>query len=171
MLNCLYTAAQIRQRVSELGNVITQEMKDQDLLVVAVMNGGMFFAADLVRAMNMPVKLDSISVHSYCHHESTGELSFRGKLKLNPAGRHVMIVDDILDTGFTMCRLKKYFKEQGADSVHICCLIDKDLPMENKLCHADWFAFRSPNAYLVGYGLDSDELYRNLPDIYELNND
>ena len=129
------------------------------------MNGGFFFAADLLRHVDLPVRVDSLPAGSYVHHASTGQLTMRDRLKLDPKDRHILLIDDILDTGFTLAELQKKLLADGAASCRTCVLIDKLLPPEQKKAKADWFGFRSPPQYLVGCGMDSDEQYRNLPDI------
>jgi len=89
----------------------------------------------------------------------------RGSLKLEVKGRHVLLIDDILDTGFTLAELQKKILADGAASCRTCVLFDKAIPPEQKKATPDWFGFRAPPQYLVGCGMDSDELYRNLPDI------
>ena len=89
----------------------------------------------------------------------------RGGLKLDVKGRHILLIDDVLDTGFTLAELQKKILAAGAASCRTCVLVDKDIPPEKKKAKADWFGFRAPAQYIVGYGMDSDEHYRNLPDI------
>ena len=167
----LYPAAELERRVAELAAEISRVYADTGFVAVVVMNGGLFFASDLLRLITVPVLLDSIAAGSYLHHESTGCLNVRGGLKLNPKGRHILLIDDILDTGLTLFELRAKFLADGAASCRICVLIDKDIPAERKKIRADWFGFKSPAEYLVGFGMDSDELYRNLPDICILRED
>ncbi len=164
-LSPLYDAEAIRRRVAELAADITRTYAGQELTAVIVMNGGLFFAADLLRGIKLPVRIDSLPAGSYAHHLSTGELKMRGKLKNDVQGRHVLLIDDILDTGFTLAEVRKHVMADGAASCRTCVLIDKDIPPERKKAKADWYGFRAPAEFLVGYGMDSDELYRNLPDI------
>ena len=164
-LTPLYDAEAIRRRVYELAADISRTYAGQELTAIIVMNGGLFFAADLLRGVRMPVRIDSLPAGSYNHHLSTGELKMRGRLKLAVEGRHVLLIDDILDTGFTLAAIRKKVLEDNAASCRTCVLIDKELPPERKKAKADWYGFRAPEKFLVGYGMDSDELYRNLPDI------
>jgi len=161
----LYDEATLHHRVDELAADISRKYAGLELTAVVVMNGGLFFAADLLRRIEVPVCVDSLAAGSYLHHASTGQLAMRSKLKLHLTGRHVLLIDDILDTGFTLAELQKKILADGAASCRTCVLIDKDIPPEQKKAKADWFGFRAPAEYLVGYGMDSDELYRNLPDI------
>ena len=165
ILTTLYDAQTIRRRVEELAADISRAYAGQELTAVIIMNGGFFFAADLLRHVNLPVRIDALPAGSYLHHASTGQLTMRGSLKLEVKGRHILLIDDILDTGFTLAELQKMILADGAASCRTCVLIDKELPPERKKAKADWYGFRAPAEYLVGYGMDSDELYRNLPDI------
>ena len=164
-LTPLYDAETIRRRVSELAADISRTYAGQELTAIIVMNGGLFFAANLLRGIGIPVRIDSLPAGSYTHHLSTGELKMRGRLKLAVEGRHVLLIDDILDTGFTLAELQRIILDAGAASCRTCVLIDKDIPPEKKHAKADWFGFRAPAEFLVGYGMDSDEHFRNLPDI------
>lgn len=164
-LTPLYDAQTICRRVDELAAEISRAYAGQELTAIIIMNGGFFFAADLLRHIDLPVRVDSLAAGSYLHHASTGKLTMRGSLKLEVKGRHVLLIDDILDTGFTLAELQKKILASGAASCRTCVLIDKAIPPERKMAKADWFGFRAPAEYLVGCGMDSDELYRNLPDI------
>ncbi|MBR5680029.1 MAG: hypoxanthine phosphoribosyltransferase [Clostridia bacterium] len=161
----LYPEAELKRRVAELAAEISRVYADTGFVAIVVMNGGLFFASDLLRHVTVPVLVDSIAAGSYLHHASTGQLNVRGGQKLDPKGRHILLIDDILDTGLTLAKLREKFLEDGAASCRICVLIDKDLPPECKKIRADWYGFKSPAEYLVGFGMDSDELYRNLPNL------
>lgn len=161
----LYDAQTICRRVDELAAEISGAYAGLELTAVIIMNGGVFFAADLLRRITVPVRMDSLAAGSYLHHKSTGELTMRGRLKLRLKDRHVLLIDDILDTGFTLAEVQKKILSEGALTCRTCVLIDKLLPPERKKAKPDWYGFRSPPEFLVGYGMDSDERFRNLPDI------
>lgn len=164
MFETLFSETEIRERIRILASELTLFYKGKDLTAVVLMNGGMFFAADLLRRIDLPLHIDSLAVSSYANDRSTGELVIRSELKKIPSGRHVLLLDDILDTGLTLRKTVEYLKKQEALSVKTCVLLDKILPDgEAKHASADWYGFRVPNHYVVGYGLDSDEFYRNLP--------
>ena len=167
----LYPAAELKRRVAELAAEISRVYADTGFVAVVVMNGGLFFASDLLRLVTVPVMVDSIAAGSYLHHASTGHVDVRGGQKLDPKGRHILLIDDILDTGLTLAELRAQFLAYGAASCRTCVLIDKNIPAELKKIRADWYGFKSPAEYLVGFGMDSDELYRNLPDICILRED
>ena len=167
----LYDAATLSGRVAELAADISRAYAGLEITAVIIMNGGVFFAADLLRRIEVPICLDSLAAGSYLHHASTGQLTMRGGMKLDMKGRHVLLIDDILDTGFTLAELQRKILDAGALSCRTCVLIDKAIPPERKKAKADWYGFRAPAEYLVGYGMDSDEHYRNLPDICILHED
>ena len=164
-LTPLFDTASIRRRIDEIAADINRTYAGLELTAVIIMNGGVFFAADLLRRIELPVCVDSLAAGSYLHHASTGQLTMRGGLKLDVKGRHILLIDDVLDTGFTLAELQKKILAAGAASCRTCVLVDKDIPPEKKKAKADWFGFRAPAQYIVGYGMDSDEHYRNLPDI------
>ena len=164
-LTPLYDASALRKRVEELAAEISRAYAGCELTAVVIMNGGIFFAADLLRHIDVPLCVDSLAAGSYLHHASTGHLTVRGGMKLDLKGRHILLIDDILDTGFTLAELQRKMLDAGAASCRTCVLIDKAIPPEKKHTKADWFGFRAPAEYLVGYGMDSDEHFRNLPDI------
>lgn len=165
-METLFNAEQIRSRTAELAEEITEFYRGKKLTAVVLLNGGLFFAADLLRGIRLPLQLDTLAVSSYENDQSSGKLSIRSPLKLNPAGRHVLLIDDILDTGLTLEKTIQLLKQTGAASVRVCVLLDKILPEgKEKLASCDWFGFRIPNHYVVGFGLDSAERFRNLPHI------
>ena len=161
-MKILLTESRIAERISEIGHEITAAYRGKDLTVVVMMNGAVIFAADLLRKIEIPLQVDSFAASSYENDKSTGSLKIRSSLKLPVRGRHVLLVDDILDTGFSMKNAVNYFREQGAASVKTCVLMDKDIP-RTAFAAADWTGFHIPDRYVVGYGLDSEERYRNLP--------
>lgn len=164
-MKILFDRAAIAQKVAQVGEELTRHYRGKDVTVVAIMNGALFFAADLTRAMAFEFHLDSIAVQSYLDCRSTGELVITAKPKLEIKGRHILLVDDVLDSGLTLWELQKYFEARGALSVKHCVAVQKDIARECGLQQADWCLFHAGNDYLVGYGMDANELYRNLPDI------
>ena len=161
-MEILFTEECIRRRVLELGKEITAAYKGKPLTVVGLLNGALPFMADLVRAVELPLQFDTFGASSYEATSSTGRLAIRSDLKLDLAGRHVLIVDDILDTGFTLKNIVKEFEKRGALSVRTCVFLNKEIP-EKLLASADFTGFSIPPVFVVGYGLDCDEEYRNLP--------
>lgn len=161
-MKVLVTEEQIARRVRELGGEISAFYKGKPLTVIILMNGALPFGADLVRAINLPLRWEAFSCSSYSDDRSSGKLNIRGDLKNSVAGRHLLIVDDVLDTGFTMKTIIGNMLERGASSVRTCVLLNKNLSGKF-FVSPDWVGFEIPNEYVVGYGLDSNEEYRNLP--------
>lgn len=159
---------EIHRRILELGKEIASDYQGKELVVIGVLKGAFVFMADLVRAISIPLSTDFIQVSSYNNGStSSGEIT----LKANPAepikDHHILLVEDIVDTGLTMRWLAHHFKEEGAASVRICSLIDKTERREHSIT-IDYPGFAISEGFLVGYGLDYNERYRNLPEIYHL---
>ncbi len=164
----LLPRAAIQARVTELGAEITHHYQGQRPLVLGVMNGALFFLADLLRALDVEVEMACISLASYAGRKSTGQLLGLDALPATlVAGRAILIVDDILDTGLTLRGLAARVRELGAADVRICVLLQKRRPREVAV-QADWFGFEMEDEFVVGYGLDHDGRYRSLPDIWKM---
>lgn len=152
----------IRERVGELGREISREYRHLEPLVVGVLKGSFVFLADLIRAIDIPIAMDFLSVESYSCGKSSGDLHVVHDLGIDITGRHVLLVDDIIDTGLTMRRLKEHLSGRGPASLEFCTLLEKRNikrePMELR-----YVGFRIPDVYVVGYGLDYNGNYRNLP--------
>ena len=168
-MDIIYSAGEIANRIAQLGREITEFYRGEELTVVALMNGALPFAADLIRAIGLDCYVDTVSVASYRNCRSTGEPEFRSTLKIPPSGRHILLADEVLDSGVTLQCVAEYFRRRGAASVRTVVMVEKELPRPNGLAHADWTGFTAPDRYLVGYGLDADKHYRNLPYIAALN--
>lgn len=170
----LISADQIAERVAGLGKEISEFYQGKKLNVVILLNGAFIFAADLVRSLDpaLEVTVDSLGVSSYHGTQSTGKLNVRSALKNVPQDTHVLLIDDILDTGLTLSETVKYCSECGAASVRTCVVLDKILPEgRQKHYQADWIGFRIPDTFVIGYGLDYNEMGRNLPFIGCMTND
>ncbi len=164
------TRDEIKARVNEMGWEVTKKYKDLKPVFVPILNGSFMFAADFVRACHFDSDMMFVKVKSYEGMSSTGnikwELGFSGHIK----GRHIIIVEDIIDSGNTLKNFIEEIKEEEPASVAIVSLLLKpdaikhDIPM-------DYIGFRIPNAFVVGYGLDYDDFGRTLPDIYQLDED
>jgi hypoxanthine phosphoribosyltransferase len=159
----LLSEEQIQHRLDELAAEIQRDYADKDLTLVAVLTGSVMFIADLLRRLPMQLRLDYIGVSSY-HGEtrSPGELVVTKVLKLDVHDRDVLVVDDILDTGLTLVKVREMVMKLRPRSVRFCTLLEKDVPHRENF-HADYVGFRIPNKFVVGYGLDYQERYRNLP--------
>ena len=159
----------IQDRVQGLGQKITKDYQDKELVVIGVLKGAFGFMADLVRAIDLPISTDFIQVSSYGgSSSSSGKITLVSSPGQSIESRHVLLVEDIIDTGLTMQWLARHFSDQGAASVKICSLIDKAERREHEI-KIDYTGFAIPQGFLIGYGLDYDEKYRNLPAIYHLN--
>ena len=166
-MDILVSSEAIQKRVAELGAELTEFYKGKPLTVICLLNGALPFAADLMRAIDLPLWYDSFAVSSYVNTKSTGELKVRSALKLPVKDRHILLIDDVLDTGFTLKCIIRDFKDMGAASIKSCVLLNKDV--EHKLfAEPDWVGFNINNEFVVGYGLDYNEEYRNLPYIGKL---
>ncbi len=158
----------ISKRIVELGAAITEYYKDEAVTILILANGALVFAADMIRQIKCPLCLDILAVDSYDGRESSEKLNFRAEPKLNVSGRHILLLDDILDTGFTLNGVKSWLKEKNAASVNICVLLDKQVPKRKVEVYAKWTGFKIPDVFVYGYGLDNDELERNLPFIAQI---
>ena len=164
------TRQQIEKSITDLGKRISFDFKNKEVLLVGVLNGAFIFMADLARAIDIPLQIDFIRVASYgSASSSSGEISFTKDIELSCTNKHVILVEDIIDTGRTVLFLKQHFQNQGALSVHICTLIDKKERREADVT-ADYTGFEVPEGFLVGYGLDFAEKYRNLAEVFHLEN-
>ncbi len=158
----------IRRRIAELGRQISQDFPDGGLLAVGILKGAFIFLADLVRAIDVPLEVDFIRVASYGDRTcSSGTCTMTKDLETDPAGRHILLIEDIADTGRTLDFLTKELAGRGARSVHCCVLIDKAMRRERAVS-INYAGFSVPSGFLVGYGLDHAEQYRHLPAVYEL---
>jgi hypoxanthine phosphoribosyltransferase len=161
----------ILRRLDELAAEITRQYRDRELTIIAVLNGSLIFMADLLRRIPLPLKLDCLSVASY-HGETkpTGELVFRQVSLPDVAGRHVLILDDILDSGVTLASIREKLETAGPLSVRICVLLEKK-KTRARAVDPDYVGFEIADEFVVGYGLDYMERYRNLPCIGVLRKD
>ena len=165
----IISRAEIEKRVRELARVINQEYRGQELILIGILKGAFMFMADLVRELTMPVKIDFVRLASYgSSMDSSGRITFSKDIELDIDGRHVLIVEDIVDTGYTLKYLKDVLSLKGPGSVKICCLIDKKERRKVDVA-VDYVGFEVPRGFLVGYGLDYNEQYRNLPGVFHLN--
>lgn len=160
----LYSEEQLRERVQAMGAQITRDYQGKDkILLVSVLKGSYIFMADLSRAIDLPVTIDFMVVSSYgSGTKSSGQVEIKKDISMNLEGYDVIIVEDILDSGNTLHYLMGILKLRGASSIRICTLMDKP-ERRAKPITADYAGFNIPDAFVVGYGLDYDQKYRNLP--------
>jgi len=160
----LLTEEQIQNRIKELGEILTAEYADKNPVVVGVLKGVVVFYADMIRQIKVPCQMDFMWISSYAGTNSTGKMMVRQDNSADIRGRHVLILEDIFDTGNSLDYTVKYLKSKEPASVKICTLLDKPERRNPAVkLQADYVGFTIPNAFVVGYGLDYDEKYRNLP--------
>ena len=158
----LISEEEIQKKVAEMGKKISQDFRDKDPLFVGVLKGCFIFMADLMRYVDIRCSMDFMAVSSYSGTTSTGAVKINKDLSEDIEGRHVIIVEDILDSGVTLSYLKQYLMVRTPASISIATLMDK--PARRKAdVYADYSCFEIPDAFVVGYGLDYNERYRNLP--------
>ena len=159
---------EIRQRVQRIGRDIASDYRDREPVLIGVLNGVFLFFADLVREMAMPVTIDFVRVASYGpHNVSSGRITLTKDVEVPIKGKPVIIVEDIIDTGLTLSFLVDHIKAREPESVKICALINK-LERREKKITIDYCGFTIEEGFLVGYGLDYNEQFRNLPYIGSL---
>jgi len=164
----LFPRAVIQARVKELAAQISMDYSDREPVFVGVLNGAVFFFADLVREMAIPLKIDFISAASYgSGMSSSGSVKLTKDLKVPIEDKDIILVEDIVDTGLTVTKVLKMLRERGPVSIKICALIDK-LERRNMDIVIDYCGFQVKGGFLIGYGLDYNEQYRYLPDIYTI---
>lgn len=159
----LVSEAMLARRAKELGAEITKFYAGEELTVVAIINGALFFAADLLRNVELPIRLDCTRISSYRNAtQSLGDPDILYNITLEIENRHVLIIDDILDSGKTLSKITGVFYKRNPESLRTCVLLEKigrrETPFE-----ADFVGFKIPDKFVVGYGLDFAERYRNLP--------
>jgi hypoxanthine phosphoribosyltransferase len=166
----LITEDQIARRVRRLTRQLQKDFAGRDLVIVSLLNGTVMFLADLVRHLSLPLRLDFIGVSSYGAGTESGELVFTKQLRLDVRGRDVLVVDDILDTGRTLKRVLAVLRTHRPRRIKVCVLLEKKARRTEKV-RADYVGFQIPDLFVVGYGLDYAECYRNLPFVGVLRKD
>jgi hypoxanthine phosphoribosyltransferase len=153
----------LAKRVEALGFQITEEYKEKDLLVVGILKGSNIFMSDLVRKINLPLRMDFMVVSSYGNAtESTGVVKILKDVEANIEGKHVLIVEDLIDTGLTLKYLKEMLYTRKPASIRICTLLEKPARRQEAV-DVDFVGFEVPDEFIIGYGIDYAERYRNLP--------
>lgn len=158
----LLTEEQIRERIREMGQILAKEYEGKCPIFVGILKGVVVFFADMVRAIPIDCQFDFMCVSSYDGTETTGFIKVKKDLSADIAGRHVVILEDIIDSGLTLKHTVEYLKSKNPASLKICTFLDKP---ERRLAdlQADYVCFTVPNEFVVGYGLDYNESFRNLP--------
>ncbi len=160
----LFSQETIAEKVKELGMQITRDYDEkEDLIIIGVLKGANIFLGDLIRKINLPIMIDFMAVSSYGYStESSGVVRILKDLDLDIEDKHVLIVEDIIDTGLTLKYLTENLKSRNVKSLKICTLLDKPFRRKCDL-NIDYVGFEIPDAFIVGYGIDCAERYRNLP--------
>ena len=163
VLRVLLSEDEIREKVRELGGKITADYKNSNLMLVTVLKGAVVFLADLMRQIDVPAEIDFMVVSSYGSGvKSSGVVKIVKDLDVPLAGKDILIVEDILDSGLTLSYIKELLESRGPRSIRIATLLDK--PSRRKVdLQADYIGFSVPDEFVIGYGLDYAEKYRNLP--------
>ena len=164
----LFPSPDIKNRISELGKEITQDYKDKNLLLVSVLRGGVIFLSDLMKEIDLPLSIDFMSISAYgINGTSTGVVRITKDLDESIEEKDVLIVEDIIDTGLTISYLLRNLKSRFPNSLEICTLLDRDIRRIADI-NIKYIGFKIGEKYIVGYGLDYKQKFRNLQSIYEL---
>ncbi len=164
MQTILLTEEQIQAKIRELGEILTEEYRDKNPIIVGVLKGVVVFYADMIRQIKVPCQLDFMWISSYAGTSTTGNLLVRQDVTADIRGRHVLILEDIFDTGNSLQFTVEHLRKKEPASLKICTLLDKPERRKSGVTlQADYVGFTIPNAFVVGYGLDYNEKYRNLP--------
>ena len=158
----LFTVEQIQQRVRELADLLSRDYEGRDLVAVGILRGAFMFLSDLVRAIRVPLTVDFLTASSYVKEATTGEVKVYYDVREDVSGRDVLLVEDIVDTGITLNHIRERMLLKRPRSLKICTFLDKK---ERRVVEVplDYTGFEIPNEFVVGYGLDYDNRFRNLP--------
>ena len=163
-IRVLLTEEEVDKRINEVAEQINKDYAGKSVHLICILKGGVFFTCELAKRLNMPVSMDFMSVSSYgAGTVSSGVVRIIKDLDEPLEGKNVLIVEDIIDSGRTLAYLIEVLKQRGPKDIHLCTLLDKPERRVKKQVHVDYTCFTIPNEFVVGYGLDYDENYRNLP--------
>lgn len=161
-IKVMYSMEELQKRIKELGEEISKDYEGKEIVIVSVLKGAIFYTVDLVKNITTDVIIDFMKVSSYEGTESTGVITIKQDLGIDIEGKHVLIVEDIIDTGRTLRVLREELLKRKPASLKITTLMDKKERREVEL-DADYVGFTIPNKFVVGYGFDIDDRYRNIP--------
>jgi len=167
--NILFPSSELGKRVSELGNQITDDYKGKEILLVSILRGGVIFLSDLIKEIDLPLSIDFMSISTYgINDEASGVVRITKDLEDSIEGKDVIIVEDIIDTGLTLSYLLRNLKSRYPNSISVCTLLNREV---RRIVDIDikYVGFSIGEKYIVGYGLDYKQKFRNLGSIYELN--
>lgn len=162
----LFSAEEINKRNIELGEEISKDYENEKIVIISLLRGSFIFASDLVRNIKVPVEIDFLTTSSYGNMEETsGKVNIITDIRSNIKGRNVLIVDDIIDSGYTMQYVIKHLEKNNPKSIKVCVMLDK--PSRRKVeLKPDYIGFTIPDVFIVGYGLNYGNYYRNMPYIF-----
>ena len=163
-IEVLISEQDVRNRIREMADEISEQYRGKEVVLIGILNGSVFFMTELAQHLSIPLEMDFMAASSYVGTDSTGKVLVTKDLERSIEGRDVLIVEDIVDSGVTLHYLKQHLNGRGAASIRIATLLDKPARRRVDL-KTDYSCFEIPDAFVVGYGLDYDEKYRNLPDI------
>ncbi len=158
----LLSSEQISQRVKELGNMISEDYEGKNLIAVGILKGAFMFFSDLVKTIRVPLSLDFMIASSYLGTSSTEEVHIKRDIEDDLSDKHVLLIEDIIDTGITLNYIREHVLARSPESVKICALLDKKERRQVEV-PVDYRGFEIPNEFVVGYGLDYNDMFRNLP--------
>ena len=163
-LKVLLGRQQIEAKIGELAVAIERDYRDKNPLLVGVLKGSFIFLADLVRALTLPLEIEFVRLSSYIGRDTSGQVEVVQDVRTSIEGRHVLVVEDIVDTGLSLNFLLEHLRRKNPASLKLCALLDK--PSRRRVSLSiDYLGFTIPDRFVVGYGLDYDEKFRHLPDI------
>ena len=163
-IKTLLSAEQITARINELANQINSDYAGKSILLIGTLKGAYIFMSDLSRKLTPPTEIDFLKVSSYGDSTSpTSQVKFQQSPTIELSGKHVLLVEDIVDTGHTLAFLRKFIHGQNPASLRVCALLDKPDRREVNLPPCEYLGFSIPNKFVIGYGLDYAQRYRNLP--------
>lgn len=162
----LFSSDEIAKRVKELGVCISKDYEGEDIVVISLLRGSFIFAADLVREINIPVNVDFMTTSSYGHDEvSSGIVEIINDVRISIKDKSILIVDDIIDSGHTMKKVVEFIHMKEPKSIKVCCMLDKPSRRQADI-YPDYVGFTIPDVFIVGYGLNYGDYYRNIPYIF-----
>ena len=163
-IRVLLSEEEVAKRIREIGDEISRDYEGRPLHLICILKGGVFFTCELAKRLTVPVSMDFMSVSSYgSGTESSGVVRIVKDLDESIAGKNVLIVEDIIDSGRTLAYLIEILKQRNPESIHLCTLLDKPERRVKKQVKVDYTCFEIPDEFVVGFGLDYDQKYRNLP--------
>lgn len=171
MIKTLIDEETIKNRINEIAKKINEDYKEKNPVIICILKGAVYFYSDLTRKLNIDCELDFMKISSYVGEKSTGKIKVIYDGVNNIKNKDVIVVEDIIDTGYTMSGLYDYLMDKEPRSIKLCVLLDKPEKRENYDINPDYTGFIIPNRFVIGYGLDYDEKYRNIPNISCITNE